>query len=333
MSNETDPWHVMPIGIEDGSRIERRADPSHPLDFFRGRLPKGRYYLALKLSDLPVIKNEIPTLGGLEISIVNHSKNYEIVIELIESEQLSIFKALVADILESTKNFKRGDNRQGALSIIVRIERWQRLLRRVKENLLSRQSIIGLVGELLFLRDYILNYVPNGDAIAVWRGPDGDEQDFAIRDWIIEVKTQLSTSDQYIKISSEAQLDTSSGPIIIVYQTLGISTTHDNASITLNGLVAEIKESILNSAPTLIDIFEAKLIAAGYEVRDEYDKESWSIVKRRYYEVKGNFPRIVPSILPFGVQKVSYSILPSTCTSFERDDSWILDEVFSYGSV
>jgi len=62
-----------------------------------------------------------------------------------------------------------------------------------RDQILTRQQIIGLIGELLFLRDIIMQAIGNrGDFC--WRGPFGDEQDFVYGEWIFEVKTQLSTA-------------------------------------------------------------------------------------------------------------------------------------------
>lgn len=328
MSDSQDAWSGIPTGASSGTRIERRADASHPLDFFRARDARGHYLLILKADELPAIERP-PTLAGLVIRAEKFAERPdELLIELVDAEQLSIFRALAADILEATRNLGAGANAEGALRTISRIERWQDLLRKRRDQLLSRQAIIGLVGELLFLRNRVMENVGPAEAIASWRGPLREEQDFAIGGWIVEIKTQLSTADQLLKISSEAQLDTSSGPIVLVHQTLAAATRSESGAVTLNGLVAEIRTGLLESAPASIDIFEAGMIAAGYEARAEYEAEAWLLVRSRPFEVADAFPRLVPAALPAGVQKVSYSILPSACSAFERNEEWLKSEVF-----
>lgn len=320
MNDAQDAWSDIPTGASNGTRIERRADASHPLDFFRARDGRGHYLLILKADELPAI-DQPPTLAGLVIRAEKFAERPdELVIELVDAEQLSIFRALAADILQATRSLSASANAEGALRTISRIERWQDLLRKRRDQRLTRQAIIGLVGELLFLRNRVMENIGAAEAIASWRGPLREEQDFAIGGWIVEIKTQLSTADQLLKVSSEAQLDTSSGPIVLVHQTLAAAPRMEAGAVTLNGLVAEIRTRLLESSPASIDIFEAGMIAAGFEARAEYEAEAWLLVRSRPYEVTDDFPRVIPATLPAGIQKVSYSILPSACSACERSD-------------
>lgn len=323
MPQTDDAWSDIPKGSLHGGRTERRAHPDHPLDFFRARDEKGHYLLVLKGDELPAT-GKLPILAGLRIGLVHHQgKRDELALELADSEQLSIFRALAADILQATSDLPSGDSEGGLRRVIGRIERWQELLKRKKNEVLTRQEIIGLVGELLFLRDAVMPRLQSHVAVTSWRGSHRDEQDFAIGGWIAEIKTQLSTADQFIRISSEAQLDTTSGPIALVHQTVSSVSEGDPAAMTLNGLVASIRSRLLASGAAAIDIFEAGLIAAGYETRPEYDEESWLPITRRIFEIAEGFPRLVPAVLPPGVQNVSYRVLPNACSGFERNDTWL----------
>lgn len=328
MHEAGDSWSDIPKADRPGSRNERRADPDHPLDFYRARDELGRYMLILKCEQLPEL-GRLPTMAGLNIAIQPQvDRPHELCVELRDTEQLSIFRALAADILHSTIDVVRGDALSGGRRLISRVERWQELLKRRRDQTLSREAIIGLAGELLFLRDRVLpRYHPN-EALISWRGCFRDEQDFAIGPWIVEIKSQLSTADQYLKISSEAQLDTSSGPIVLCHQTIASSPSDEPDARTLNQLVAEIRKVILQSGPAAIDLFEAGLIAAGYETRSEYDEESWLPVQFRTFEITESFPRLIPSNIPAGVQAVSYRIPPGACADHQRDETWLNQMVF-----
>ncbi|WP_369408059.1 PD-(D/E)XK motif protein, partial [Pseudomonas sp. SWRI111] len=78
-------------------------------------------------------------------------------------------------------------------------------------RLLSKSERIGLIGELLFLRDVLSDRVGWNAAIKCWNGPGGHEQDFVVAGSIFEVKTQVVTADRRIRISSEDQLDAVQG--------------------------------------------------------------------------------------------------------------------------
>ena len=238
---------------------------------------------------------------------------------------------LCKDLLSTTEKLPRGDN-GGALAIVLkRLVEWQELLRRRREQLLTREQTIGLVGELLFLKDEVFPLI-GADAVKTWRGPFGDEQDFVHGLWIIEIKSQLSTSDKVIRISSESQLDTVSGNIALCHQTLGLSSKDYAASLTLNKLVEKIRDEVFRKDPPAALDFEHALIEVGYARRPEYDEPGWMLATRHTYTVSPGFPRITPTMLPVGVDKVTYSIHPEACKSFETDTETLMERIFVHGS-
>ncbi|MGY6550474.1 MAG: PD-(D/E)XK motif protein [Erythrobacter sp.] len=327
MHRRADDWED--VGLVAGSRTERRADPEHPLDFFRAREQRGNYAFLLKADELPDLGN-LPALSGISVTAESYAdRPDELCLVLRDSDQVSIFRALVADILESTRDLARGENAKGARRLVLRLERWQKLLGRRKEKLLSDQANLGLCGELLFLRDRLLPSIGSAAAVSAWRGPYGDEQDFAVHGWILEIKAQLSTADQLLKISSESQLDTESGPIVILHQTFSASATQSGESFSLNDLVGQIRRAIEAQSPSALDLFEAGLINAGYEERPEYSQKYWQPLVATVYEVAEDFPRLVPGTIPNGIRRVRYQILPAACAEFRRDEVWLQFKVLN----
>ena len=142
------------------------------------------------------------------------------------------------------------------------------------------------------------------------------------------MKTQLSTSDQRIFISSEAQLDTSSGKILLCHQTLGASSANDPGSRSLNDIVDEIMGLLgpANSPPVLT--FEVGLIEANYTKRPEYDEKCWVLASRRFFSVEPGFPSITPTILAQGIERVTYQIRLEACLPFEIGIDTAMEQVF-----
>lgn len=311
-----DPWKDIPASSDPGIDNVRRVETTYPLDFRRGRDFLGRYILVLEgrkqAGELP----PLPRLGGIDVDAVfDTSGMCKLVLTLLDRADYELFKVLCHDLLTSTSGLARGDNSRGLVVVLGRLGRWQELLRRRYDQLLSVHQIIGLTGELLFLRDHLLP-VLGKVAIDSWRGPFGDEQDFVIGDWIVEAKTQLSTADQRLHISSEAQLDTSSGKILLLHQTIGASAENNPLSRSLNGLVEEIRRE-LSSYDTALINFDLALVEAGYVTRPEYDSSKYVLVRRMPYVVRDGFPRITPAMLVPGVEKVRYQISIEACRSFE----------------
>lgn len=327
MTERIDDWQQIPVP-RNGTRNINRWDPEHPLDFFRGRDAEGNFILVL--AGVAETAAELPRIAGIDIeSKPTQDGHSELILTLVDGEQAALFRALCRDLLDATIQLPVEANTQGAVIVIARIRRWQQLLGKRKNNLLSRQKIIGLVGELLFLENVALAKQSAEEAVRSWRGPYGDEQDFAIGQKIVETKAQLSSADQVIKVSSEAQLDTNSGEIVVWHQTLASTTPDSPGARTLNEHVSTIRQKIETASPVALDVFEGGLLAVGYEERAEYGHEAWAPVKTRAFEVEDGFPRLVPGNVPAGIRKVRYEIPVELCMPFERSNDWLESWAFN----
>jgi hypothetical protein len=324
----SDQWSDIPSSSHPGIDNVRRVETRYPLDFRRGRDFHGRHILVLEgMADkarLPVT----PKLGGINVSrAFDAAGTCKLVLTLLDPAYLEIFRTLCHDLLSTTSRLTRGDNSKGLIIVLERLIRWQELLRRRQGEILTKQEIIGLVGELLFLRDIVLPATgPAG--ISAWRGPFGDEQDFVHGDWIIEAKTQLNTADQRMQISSEAQLDTSSGNILVCHQTLGASSADNSVSRSLNDLVDEVRLALGTNHTSAVLDFELALIEAKYAKQPDYDYDRWVLSSRRTFAVANGFPRITPAMLGNGVERVTYHIRLEACKPFEIDIDAAMEQVF-----
>ena len=312
------PWSEIARSSHPSIDNVRRVEAAHPLDFKRGRDFQGRYLLILEGTELPPERPEVPSLDGVAVVLQESAPNFRLILTLISHPDFELFRALCNDLMAATRTLRRTESARGLLWVLTRIKRWQDLLRRSRDGVLSFQEIIGLTGELFFLRDKLLRRLHPKAALATWRGPYGDEQDFVVSGTIFELKTQLVTADAHLQISSENQLDTSSGEIIVVHQTLGIAASAADDSRTLNGLVTEISTA-LNDDPDATDLFRAGLVEARYAHRAEYDVTAWMFQNRRFFQVRDGFPRLTPTSLPTGVEHVKYLVALDSCLPFIVD--------------
>ncbi|WP_065754086.1 PD-(D/E)XK motif protein [Bradyrhizobium paxllaeri] len=322
-----DQWSEIPASSHPGLNNVRRVEVRYPLDFRRGKDFHGRYIFVLEgacdTAQLPAP----PKLAGIDVAaLFDEAGNCRLTLTLLDPKSLEIFRALCHDLLSATAKLPRGDNGTGLLVVLARLYEWQGLLKRRYEKILSTPEMVGLFGELLFLRDCLVP-VLGLDAPSSWRGSFRDEQDFVVGSWIIEVKTQLSTSDQRIFISSEAQLDTSSGNILLCHQTLGASTAGNSSSRSLNHIVDEIAALLgpVESPPGLE--FQLGLLKADYTRRSEYDETHWVLASRRLFSVEDGFPKITPATLAQGIERVAYQIRVEACLPFETDLDKAMEQI------
>lgn len=325
---ESDWGDIAPAANPHSDNV-RRASGNHPLDFFRGRNHAGQYIFSLMADDGCRELPKPPKLNGINVLLERRSGDgARLVMTLEERDHFDIFRALCGHLLEATASHPRGANGSGLHLVLRRLFDWHNMLRRRREALLTTEEIIGLVGELLFLRDQILSRTGEAQGVAAWRGALRDEQDFAIGAWQIEVKTQLSTSDHRLQISSEAQLDTAGSRLLLCHQTISRAPA-GRASFSLNALVDELTRGFTAAGPLILDQFEAALEACRYSRREEYDEPEWLLIERRLFEVRDDFPRLTAAMLPSGIHAVSYSIALSACQRFAVDLEQMLTEVFA----
>lgn len=323
MDENIDPWDNLRQPIGSVSQIERRADPDHSIDFFRGRSTDGRYLFILKGIGNNWQK-KLPTLAGIDVQLGRDSPEQQrLTLQLSDNEMVSLFRALTRDLMQATADLYTGSSDLAANRIVVRLERWQAMLRKSRENLLTRQAIIGLIGELLFIRDVLTPTIGIDKAVQAWRGPHDEEQDFAYGDMLFEVKTQLSSADQYLQVNSEAQLDNSSGQIVVNHKTLVASDSNDSHALTLNQIVDELRAECSSATLRATENLEVALLNIGYKNREEYDEHHWRPARSRFFEVLDTFPRFVPASIPPGISRLRYRVSLGAIDEFERNSEWV----------
>jgi len=283
-----------------------RYDGQHPLDIFLGIDNSGRKSLVITLL---AEKERVVSSKTITVEFFKRNDSRLSLKFSLEDDSLKeIFYKFCEDVIESTKN---NTQESGFSPIIRRWNTWIDFFTRTSLSL-SESEIIGLIGELKFLKNYMVDKYKVGKALDSFIGVDKAHKDFEVNNTWYEVKT-IHHGVRSIKISSIEQLDSEQeGSLVVV--TLDQGTHHSKDCITLNKLVLEIK-SILeeNQAVT----FDEKMRKAGYIYDERYDEYVYMFVKMDFYSVRDNFPRISINDLPIGVTKASYEIDISSIQQFK----------------
>ena len=159
------------------------------------------------------------------------------------------------------------------------------------EALLSNEKQLGLLGELLVLRELI--EWTSLDAVRFWQGPVGAEHDFVLNSLDLEVKTTISERRQH-KIGSIQQLIASPGRELHLVS-VQLTRASSSGGFSLRDVVSETANSI---GPNETQFFEG-LNRVGWRSRhshlysDKYSLRSDTLV----FTVNDSFPRLVPSSL------------------------------------
>jgi hypothetical protein len=174
---------------------------------------------------------------------------------------------------------------------------------------LSSEREVGLVGELTVL-DCLISALGGAQAVAAWRGPNGDEHDFDLGGGDLEVKSTLSERRVHW-IGSLSQLEpTPSRALWLLSIQL---TTGLGEAPTIADLVAKLRSRLPSAT---LEAFEKKLYTAGW--RDKYR----TTVRRRFslrstpalLHVDDEFPaltqvRVAAAGMPLArLREIAYSI-------------------------
>lgn len=193
--------------------------------------------------------------------------------------------------------------------------RWRRFWAQQHRQLLSREEQVGLLAELWFLAYWLVPAIGGPDALRRWRGPYGARHDFEHHGLSIESKGTSSTRGRIFRVSGLHQLDPPESGRLLLF---GMRVREEAGAGNTLPLIVDVCRGLVESRPEARDMLDSALIAAGYADlhRDEYEKTRWRVVEELLYEVRDDFPKVVPGAfiegVPAGVEELDYSINLST---------------------
>ncbi len=284
----------------------RYWDASHPLQFLQGLDEKGRKTLVL-LS--PVKPDKVRKTSAIDVNIVELAPSqYKLSFHLVDGSMEGIFFKFCDDLVESTRVIC--DEEIGMTFVCRRYNSWKKLFYKLNKNTLTESQQMGLIGELLFLKEDLFKKYDYEEAINAWSGCDKSHKDFSINDDWYEIKSTLSKSFT-IKISSIEQLDSDKAGKLVCYEFEKMSEEYNG--LTLNTIVNDLL-SLVNEDEE--DLLLLKLKSIGWEMNDEYDKTCFRAVSKKYYLVNESFPKISKTDLKNSIVEVQYQILKKDLVDF-----------------
>ena len=168
-------------------------------------------------------------------------------------------------------------------SVAEVISEFRDILISISSEILNRSQRVGLLGELLFLKEIISK---NPQSLANWIGPKRKAHDFYAPTCATEIKSSEARG-KIIKVSSLEQLDPPENKklYLVLYQL----DEDPNGSLSIPGIVEEINNFSLDSL-----LFEKKLAQVGYryDKADAYGEFRYNLRDTHYYSVDESFPKL-----------------------------------------
>ncbi|MER7520969.1 PD-(D/E)XK motif protein [Streptomyces sp. NPDC126499] len=170
------------------------------------------------------------------------------------------------------------------------VEGWSSLLDRPREMSVERR--IGLLGELSLMTRLAETY-GWGTAVTAWTGPYGEEHDFALGDFDIEVKTTATERRRHV-IHGIGQLHPTPGrPLWFASLRL---TRGGAGGRTLAESVQSVRAGVADQAPTVMARLDSALKRSGWSP-DRQDDERWSPRDEALVLAAESVPRLTPELL------------------------------------
>ena len=284
-----------------------RVDAVHILELYIGLDDKGRKSIELRSLFTP---RKVTGTTAIEVNQYAKESHNIMRFSLIDEEISGLFFKFCEDLIEQTRNLRNVE--EGYQAIITRFYQWKKMFVSSRANFLSEPEIMGLIGEILFLRENLADRIGLSEALRSWSGQELTHKDFSYQDLWFEVKT-VSRGIPTVRISSLEQLDSDHDGELIVFILEKMSSTYKG--ISLNKLILETRDMFMSGDER--DLFMAKTALQGYEYNDFYDDFVYEIVSCTRYSVNGTFPRLTVKNVPSAIRKASYDIALTEIATFE----------------
>jgi len=282
----------------EGKNIFSRINPSHSIDLYIGHDEQGRHAIKYRGNFKP--ESGVKSVSGIAVNQYRNEDFNTLQFSLMHNDNKELFFTFCEDIVEATRSVT--DNKNAYKTLLDRYYSWKKMFSTSKK-LLSESEIMGLIGELLFLRDYLFVKYGQEEALKSWSGQELTHKDFSYNDIWYEVKAMSSGKDS-VKISSLEQLQSTNDGELVVFLLEKMSSGYDG--IKINSLALEI----LNSLELDIrkDLFLSSIMKQGFTFDESYDELVYEIVSMSRYLVNSEFPKLTRNDVNEAVVKAQYDL-------------------------
>lgn len=283
-------------------------DQTHPLAIYIGKDEEGNYAIEYQGRFTIQYVKDSTAIG---VKHIPGKDKKSIIFSLKDSSMLSIFCAFCEDMIESTRESR--DNDKGYNLLINRFYSWKKMFHQGRGKL-DEKNIMGIIGEILFMKDFLFPKYGDQTSIFSWTGSEKTHKDFSIDNTWFEIKS-ISSGKNTILINSFEQLESDVNGHLCVFEFEKMSPEFNG--ITLNRLIKEVYSSL--QLESTKDAFLQKLSDADYSFNKEYDQYVYELKNRQLYLVDNTFPclRRLPQM--DAISKVHYEILLPKIEHFKEN--------------
>lgn len=285
-----------------------RVDNKHNLEFHIGLDDHSRKSIEFRCHKFNPRK--VSGTSVIEVNQFRNAEYYTIRFTLTDNEMEDLFIKFCEDLVEETRMIEPGVS--GYKAVVDRYYKWRKMFVAGKQNLLTESQIMGLIGEILFLKGNLADRIGLSAALKSWSGQELTHKDFSYEGTWFESKA-VSRSSLSIKISSLEQLDSESDGELVVHALEKMSEAYDG--ISLNKLIFTTRDLFTTAEEK--DDFMSKVCLQGYEYNQYYDTFVYEVVAFYRFAVTNDFPKLTRKNVNPAISKVSYTLSLPEITDFE----------------
>ena len=286
-----------------------RVDSEHILELHIGLDNKGQKAIELRA---PFKPRKVTGTAAIEVNQYTKKEYNTIRFSLQDKEVSGLFYTFCEDLVENTRNLNSRD--EGYTAIVNRFFQWKKMFVPSGGSLLTEPEIMGLIGEILYLRDQLIPTIGAYEALKSWSGQELTHKDFSYRNTWTEVKS-IKSSATTVKISSLEQLASETDGILAIYMLEKMSSAYQG--INLNKLIIDTRKVFQSNEDR--DRFMALVALQGYEYKDYYNDFVYEISSFKKYQVNEAFPRLTLDGVAPAIVKASYELSLIEIESFAID--------------
>jgi len=310
IKNLEEKWSL--LAVDNPGYRSLRIDSSCIPDLFIGVYNSATRCLILKLPDGYGV--EFQSTEKANLSIDYFPDTNWIVLKLLDGQFTDLFNDLILSIYN--KVCYRNEAKVYSEELITTFYKWSEFFNDKDTMRLSEETIRGIFGELIVLREYILSTAASelNEMLAAWRGPYNNRHDFIFKDKDLEVKTKEDLAID-VHISSEYQLAQDGDKAL---ELAVVSILRDAAGLSIRDLLLSVRELVVGRLGDFTLMLRS-LATFGLRFRmlDEYDTYRYVALRIDVYDCAApGFPKIVYAGLHPGLSQVSYYLRVTGLATF-----------------
>lgn len=235
--------------------------------------------------------------------------------DLLNSELKEAYFSFCENMIESIEGVT---NEAEGLNIIKRrFITWKKLFQKASGKDISKEKLMGLLGELTALKNIITPKYGVEAAIKAWGGPNFQSKDFTLDETWYEVKTIGANADS-VHISSLAQLSSNVAGHLVIVRAEAVSPEYKGESIAIIDAIKVIL--LMVSDESIENLFTSKIQGLGIDVFGKEVTDRFIIRSVKQYSVEDGFPRITEKNVPYPeITEVNYTISAAAINRFAEE--------------